>query len=147
MPYTLNWVDECQVVIGVVVSSQCLHDVSTVKGQLVVLECRIRGTPPLQISWFRENEQIIDSADFRILRKSEWELDWLQHYFTCRLKEKLTPKLKCGRLRTMTSALYSKSSSHTIVLCEDQVWSLRSELKKKRCKNWCVGISDIYAFF
>uniref|UniRef100_A0A8C1MEB3 Myotilin n=1 Tax=Cyprinus carpio TaxID=7962 RepID=A0A8C1MEB3_CYPCA len=46
-----------------------LHDVSTVKGQLVVLECRIRGTPPLQISWFRENEQIIDSADFRILRK------------------------------------------------------------------------------
>ncbi|KAK2890612.1 hypothetical protein Q8A67_013255 [Cirrhinus molitorella] len=48
---------------------KCLHDVSTVKGQLVVLECRIRGTPPLQISWFRENEQIIDSADFRILRK------------------------------------------------------------------------------
>ncbi|XP_067247136.1 myotilin isoform X1 [Chanodichthys erythropterus] len=46
-----------------------LHDVSTVKGQLVVLECRIRGTPPLQISWFRENEQILDSADFRILRK------------------------------------------------------------------------------
>ncbi|XP_026135593.1 myotilin [Carassius auratus] len=46
-----------------------LHDVSTVKGQLVVLECRIRGTPPLHISWFRENEQIIDSADFRILRK------------------------------------------------------------------------------
>uniref|UniRef100_A0A8C1REZ1 Myotilin n=1 Tax=Cyprinus carpio TaxID=7962 RepID=A0A8C1REZ1_CYPCA len=46
-----------------------LHDVSTVKGQLVVLECRIRGTPPLQISWFREDEQIIDSADFRILRK------------------------------------------------------------------------------
>ncbi|CAM4609679.1 unnamed protein product [Leuciscus chuanchicus] len=46
-----------------------LHDVSTVKGQLVVLECRIRGTPPLQISWFRENEQIVDSADFRILRK------------------------------------------------------------------------------
>nr|XP_055034615.1 myotilin isoform X1 [Misgurnus anguillicaudatus]XP_055034616.1 myotilin isoform X1 [Misgurnus anguillicaudatus] len=48
---------------------KCLHDVSTVKGQLVVLECRIRGTPPLQVSWHRENEQVIDSADFRILRK------------------------------------------------------------------------------
>ncbi|XP_051514509.1 myotilin-like [Myxocyprinus asiaticus] len=48
---------------------KCLQDVSTVKGQLVVLECRIRGTPPLQVSWYREHEQIIDSADFRILRK------------------------------------------------------------------------------
>ncbi|XP_024286422.1 palladin-like [Oncorhynchus tshawytscha] len=48
-----------------------LHDISTVKGQLVVLECRIRGTPPLQILWYRENEQIVDSADFHILRKSK----------------------------------------------------------------------------
>ncbi|XP_036403658.1 myotilin [Megalops cyprinoides] len=48
---------------------RCLHDVSTVKGQLVVLECRIRGTPPLQVLWYREEEQIVDSADFRILRK------------------------------------------------------------------------------
>ncbi|KAG2455255.1 myotilin isoform X2 [Polypterus senegalus] len=48
---------------------KCLHDVSTVKGQLVVLECRIRGTPPLQVLWYREQEQILDSADFRILRK------------------------------------------------------------------------------
>ncbi|XP_023650724.1 myotilin isoform X1 [Paramormyrops kingsleyae] len=46
-----------------------LHNISTEKGQLVVLECRIRGTPPLQVSWYRENERIIDSADFRILRK------------------------------------------------------------------------------
>ncbi|XP_062331901.1 myopalladin isoform X2 [Osmerus eperlanus] len=48
---------------------KCLHDVTTVKGQLVVLECRIRGTPPLQVLWYREDEQILDSADFRILRK------------------------------------------------------------------------------
>ncbi|XP_052005296.1 myotilin-like isoform X1 [Xyrauchen texanus] len=48
---------------------KCLQDVSTVNGQLVVLECRIRGTPPLEVSWYREHEQIIDSADFRILRK------------------------------------------------------------------------------
>ncbi|XP_045082145.1 palladin-like isoform X2 [Coregonus clupeaformis] len=48
---------------------KCLHDVSTVKGQLVVLECRIRGTPPLQVLWYREDEQIVDSADFHILRK------------------------------------------------------------------------------
>ncbi|XP_041930262.1 myotilin isoform X2 [Alosa sapidissima] len=46
-----------------------LHDMSTVKGQLVVLECHLRGTPPLQVLWYREDEQIVDSADFRILRK------------------------------------------------------------------------------
>lgn len=48
---------------------KCLHDVSSVKGQLVVLECRLRGTPPLQVLWYREDEQILDSDDFRILRK------------------------------------------------------------------------------
>ncbi|MBN3305902.1 MYOTI protein, partial [Amia calva] len=48
---------------------KCLHDISTVKGQLVVLECRIRGTPPLHVMWYREEELIVDSADFRILRK------------------------------------------------------------------------------
>ncbi|XP_033489180.1 palladin isoform X2 [Epinephelus lanceolatus] len=48
---------------------KCLHDVSTVKGQLVVLECRLRGTPPLQVMWYREDEQVLDSDDFRILRK------------------------------------------------------------------------------
>ncbi|XP_041845691.1 myopalladin-like [Melanotaenia boesemani] len=48
---------------------KCLHDVSAVKGQLVVLECRLRGTPPLQVMWYREDEQILDSDDFRILRK------------------------------------------------------------------------------
>lgn len=55
--------------------SQCLHDVSTVKGQLVVLECRLRGTPPLQVMWYREDEQIQDSDDFRILRKSKSEME------------------------------------------------------------------------
>nr|XP_043895450.1 myopalladin isoform X2 [Solea senegalensis] len=49
---------------------KCLHDVSTVKGQLVVLECRLRGTPPLQVMWYREDDKILDSDDFRILQAS-----------------------------------------------------------------------------
>ncbi|XP_024919146.1 palladin [Cynoglossus semilaevis] len=48
---------------------KCLHDVTTLKGQLVVLECRLRGPPPLQVMWYREEEKILDSDDFRILRK------------------------------------------------------------------------------
>ncbi|NWR57366.1 PALLD protein, partial [Bucorvus abyssinicus] len=47
-----------------------LQNVRAAKGQLVVFECRIRATPTLQVHWYREYDRIIDSADFRILRKS-----------------------------------------------------------------------------
>ncbi|NXU26832.1 PALLD protein, partial [Thalassarche chlororhynchos] len=46
-----------------------LQNIKATKGQLVVFECRIRATPTLQVHWYREYDQIIDSADFRILRK------------------------------------------------------------------------------
>ncbi|XP_063046525.1 myotilin [Engraulis encrasicolus] len=60
----------CSYQIGVAPTFvKSLHDVSAVAGQLVVLECRLRGTPPLQVLWYREDEQIMDSANFRILRK------------------------------------------------------------------------------
>ncbi|XP_077434793.1 uncharacterized protein LOC144059523 [Vanacampus margaritifer] len=48
---------------------KCLHDVCALKGQLVVLECRLKGTPPPQVTWYREDQQILDCEDFRILRK------------------------------------------------------------------------------
>ncbi|NXE79849.1 PALLD protein, partial [Cochlearius cochlearius] len=47
-----------------------LQNIKATKGQLVVFECRICATPTLQVRWYREYDQIIDSADFRILRKS-----------------------------------------------------------------------------
>ncbi|NXA46370.1 MYPN protein, partial [Nothocercus julius] len=47
-----------------------LQNIRATKGQLVVFECRIRTTPTLQVHWYREYDPIIDSADFRILRKS-----------------------------------------------------------------------------
>ncbi|NXJ74223.1 PALLD protein, partial [Trogon melanurus] len=48
-----------------------LQNVRATKGQLVVFECRIRATPTLQVHWYREYDRIIDSADFRVLRKKE----------------------------------------------------------------------------
>lgn len=36
----------------------------------MVFECRVHSTPPLQVHWYREYDQILDSADFRTLRKS-----------------------------------------------------------------------------
>lgn len=38
----------------------------------MVFECRVHATPTLQVHWYREYDQIIDSADFRILRKSRY---------------------------------------------------------------------------
>ncbi|NXD39530.1 PALLD protein, partial [Copsychus sechellarum] len=49
---------------------QGLQNVRATKGQLVVFECRVHSTPTLQVHWYREYDQIMDSADFRILRKS-----------------------------------------------------------------------------
>uniref|UniRef100_A0A8C6XVD4 Palladin n=1 Tax=Naja naja TaxID=35670 RepID=A0A8C6XVD4_NAJNA len=39
------------------------------EGQVVVLECRVRGAPPLHVLWFRQGVEIHDSPDFRILQK------------------------------------------------------------------------------
>ncbi|NXS35607.1 PALLD protein, partial [Pomatostomus ruficeps] len=46
-----------------------LQNIRATKGQLVVFECRIHSTPTLQVHWYREYDQIVDSTDFRILRK------------------------------------------------------------------------------
>uniref|UniRef100_A0A8C6PTI3 Palladin n=1 Tax=Nothobranchius furzeri TaxID=105023 RepID=A0A8C6PTI3_NOTFU len=48
-----------------------LQDAQASEGQVVVLECRVRGSPPLQVQWFRQGKEILDSPDFRILQKSE----------------------------------------------------------------------------
>ncbi|XP_045058702.2 palladin isoform X2 [Desmodus rotundus] len=46
-----------------------LHNIAATEGQVVVLECRVRGAPPLQVKWFRQGSEIQDSPDFRILQK------------------------------------------------------------------------------
>uniref|UniRef100_G3WTT7 Palladin n=1 Tax=Sarcophilus harrisii TaxID=9305 RepID=G3WTT7_SARHA len=46
-----------------------LQNITASEGQVVVLECRVRGAPPLQVTWFREGTEIQDSPDFRILQK------------------------------------------------------------------------------
>nr|XP_016847006.1 PREDICTED: myotilin isoform X5 [Anolis carolinensis] len=46
-----------------------IQNITASKGQLVVFECRIRASHTFQVRWYREHNQIIDSADFRILRK------------------------------------------------------------------------------
>lgn len=50
---------------------QELQNIAASEGQVVVLECRVRGAPPLQVKWFRQGNEIQDSPDFRILQKSK----------------------------------------------------------------------------
>ncbi|XP_051508283.1 myopalladin-like isoform X2 [Myxocyprinus asiaticus] len=46
-----------------------LQDVLALEGQLVVLECRVKGIPSPKVDWYREGTLIEDSPDFRILQK------------------------------------------------------------------------------
>ncbi|XP_064273730.1 palladin isoform X4 [Passer domesticus] len=46
-----------------------LQNATASEGQVVVLECRIRGHPPIHVKWFRQGIEIQDSPDFRILQK------------------------------------------------------------------------------
>ncbi|XP_063322087.1 palladin isoform X3 [Pelmatolapia mariae] len=49
--------------------TKLLQDAQASEGQVVVLECRVRGSPPLQVRWYRQGNEIQDSPDFRILQK------------------------------------------------------------------------------
>ncbi|XP_071976174.1 palladin isoform X2 [Engystomops pustulosus] len=46
-----------------------LQSLTSSEGQVVVLECRVKGTPPVNVKWFRQGTEIQDSPDFRILQK------------------------------------------------------------------------------
>ncbi|XP_071342944.1 palladin isoform X3 [Trachinotus anak] len=54
---------------GPPVFTKLLQDAQASEGQVVVLECRVRGGPPLQVQWSRQGEEILDSPDFRTLQK------------------------------------------------------------------------------
>ncbi|XP_073500269.1 palladin isoform X2 [Phyllobates terribilis] len=46
-----------------------LQSLTSSEGQVVVLESRVKGTPPVNVKWFRQGAEIQDSPDFRILQK------------------------------------------------------------------------------
>ncbi|XP_072532898.1 myopalladin [Salminus brasiliensis] len=51
------------------VFTKTLQDLHAFEGQLVVLECRVKGVPAPRVDWYREGMLIEDSPDFRILQK------------------------------------------------------------------------------
>uniref|UniRef100_A0A3P9IHN6 Myopalladin n=1 Tax=Oryzias latipes TaxID=8090 RepID=A0A3P9IHN6_ORYLA len=58
-------------VMAAPVFTQNLQDLAASQGQLVVLECRVKGVPAPKVDWFREGKVLEDSPDFRILHKKD----------------------------------------------------------------------------
>ncbi|KAM8859782.1 myopalladin isoform 2-T2 [Spinachia spinachia] len=56
-------------VMAAPVFTKSLQDLFASEGQLVVLECRVKGVPSPCVDWYREGKIIEDSPDFRILQK------------------------------------------------------------------------------
>ncbi|XP_077437499.1 myopalladin [Vanacampus margaritifer] len=57
-----------QAVMAAPVFTKSLQDLVASEGQLVVLECRVKGVPSPRVEWYKEAKIIEDSPDFRILQ-------------------------------------------------------------------------------
>ncbi|XP_042358597.1 myopalladin isoform X2 [Plectropomus leopardus] len=60
-----------QPIMAAPVFTKSLQDLLASEGQLVVLECRVKGVPSPRVDWYRDGKIIEDSPDFRILQKKE----------------------------------------------------------------------------
>ncbi|XP_067885364.1 palladin isoform X1 [Heterodontus francisci] len=49
--------------------TKVLQNITASEGQVVVLECRVKGIPPVKVQWLRQGTEIEDSPDFRVLQK------------------------------------------------------------------------------
>ncbi|XP_068183767.1 myopalladin isoform X2 [Antennarius striatus] len=58
-----------QAIMAAPIFTKSLQDLLTSEGQLVVLECRVKGVPSPRVDWYRDQKLIEDSPDFRILQK------------------------------------------------------------------------------
>ncbi|NXE74298.1 PALLD protein, partial [Cochlearius cochlearius] len=85
-----------------------LQNSTASEGQVVVLECRVRGLPPIHVKWFRQGVEIQDSPDFRVLQKKTFPED--SGLFTCTATNEHGSVTSSAQL-TVCSA-NSESSSH-----------------------------------
>ncbi|NXG93719.1 PALLD protein, partial [Stercorarius parasiticus] len=77
----LHRVDGPKPIYSAPIFTKELQNSTASEGQVVVLECRVRGPPPIHVKWFRQGVEIQDSPDFRILQKKTFPED--SGLFTC----------------------------------------------------------------
>ncbi|KAJ4948674.1 hypothetical protein JOQ06_020204 [Pogonophryne albipinna] len=67
--YTYPQVLNGQPIMAAPVFTKSLQDLLASEGQLVVLECRVKGVPSPRVDWYRDGTFIEDSPEHRILQK------------------------------------------------------------------------------
>ncbi|NXC06113.1 PALLD protein, partial [Orthonyx spaldingii] len=77
----LHHLDGAKPIYSAPIFTKELQNATASEGQVVVLECRVRGPPPIHVKWFRQGIEIQDSPDFRILQKKTFPED--SGIFTC----------------------------------------------------------------
>uniref|UniRef100_A0A8C4VRN4 Ig-like domain-containing protein n=1 Tax=Gopherus evgoodei TaxID=1825980 RepID=A0A8C4VRN4_9SAUR len=93
-----------------------LQNSTASEGQVVVLECRIRGAPPLHVEWFRQGVEIQDSPDFRILQKKPRSAAELEEICTLVIAETF-PEDAGTFTCTATNEYGSVASSAQLTVC------------------------------
>ncbi|NXY67553.1 PALLD protein, partial [Glareola pratincola] len=104
----LHRVDGPKPIYSAPIFTKELQNSTASEGQVVVLECRVRGPPPIHVKWFRQGVEIQDSPDFRILQKKTFPED--SGLFTCTATNEHGSVTSSAQL-TVCSA-NSESSAH-----------------------------------
>ncbi|NXV40594.1 PALLD protein, partial [Uria aalge] len=104
----LHRVDGPKPIYSAPIFTKELQNSTASEGQVVVLECRVRGPPPIHVKWFRQGVEIQDSPDFRILQKKTFPED--SGFFTCTATNEHGSVTSSAQL-TVCSA-NSESSAH-----------------------------------
>ncbi|NXL28970.1 PALLD protein, partial [Glaucidium brasilianum] len=110
----LHRVDGPKPIYSAPIFTKELQNSTASEGQVVVLECRVRGTPPIHVKWFRQGVEIQDSPDFRILQKKTFPED--SGLFTCTATNEHGSVTSSAQL-TVCSA-NSESSGHESLIRE-----------------------------
>ncbi|KAF1514388.1 Palladin, partial [Eudyptula albosignata] len=110
----LHRVDGPKPIYSAPIFTKELQNSTASEGQVVVLECRVRGPPPIHVKWFRQGVEIQDSPDFRILQKKTFPED--SGLFTCTATNEHGSVTSSAQL-TVCSA-NSESSSHESLIRE-----------------------------
>ncbi|NXM37276.1 PALLD protein, partial [Oxyruncus cristatus] len=92
-----------------------LQNSTATEGQVVVLECRVRGLPPIHVKWFRQGVEIQDSPDFRILQKKTFPED--SGIFTCTATNEHGSVTSSAQLVVCSANL--ESSTHESLIRDD----------------------------
>ncbi|NXG70714.1 PALLD protein, partial [Baryphthengus martii] len=137
----LHRVDGPKPIYSAPIFTKELQNSTASEGQVVVLECRVRGPPPIHVKWFRQGVEIQDSPDFRILQKKTFPED--SGLFTCTATNEhgsvtssaqltvCSANSECSSHESLTRESHSDDLHHFPPLAPVEISSLELPAKKQ----------------